>query len=305
MRLAVAALILAVAIVAGCGEGSPSGDGHVAVATTAQAGDLLSRVAGDRLDVVTIVGAGADPHDYEPRPSDVAALAEAALIVKSGGELDEWLDGLIEEAGGRAKVVALIDSVRTIGTDPPDPHWWQDPRNAVLAAREIERALSRADPAGRAAYARNADAYVRELRRLDREIAACLDSVPTAQRKLVTTHDSFGYYAARYGLERVGAVLPSLSTQAQPSAEDVDDLVARVRAENVGAIFPESNVDQRLERAVAREAGAELGGALWADSFGPKGSGADTYLSAMAANTAALVAGLSGGTSSCRPKAGR
>jgi ABC-type Zn uptake system ZnuABC Zn-binding protein ZnuA len=125
--------------------------------------------------------------------------------------------------------------------------------------------------------------------------------VPVDQRKLITTHDSFGYFARRYDIEVVGALIPSLSTQAQPSAKDVQALVEQIRAEDVNAIFPESSLNPRLERAVAREAGAEVGGALWADALGPEGSDGATYVDAMAADVATLVEGFSGGEVSCTP----
>jgi ABC-type Zn uptake system ZnuABC Zn-binding protein ZnuA len=302
---AAALILLALALAlgaAGCGDdGGGAGGGEAAVvATTTIAGDLVRNVGGERVEVDTLVPAGADPHGHEPRPSDAAALAEAELVVKSGGDLDEWLDDLIENAGGDAAEVTLLDSVRTIDADGEvDPHWWQDPRNAILAAEAIRDALVDADPDGRRAYERNARAYIDELRALDDEIERCMQRVPNEQRKLVTTHDALGYFAARYDVEVIGAVIPSLSTQAQPSAKDVDALVEQIEEEGVQAIFPEAAVSQRLERSISREAGAEVGGELWTDSLGDEGSGAETYVNAMRANANALAEGMSGGRVSC------
>ncbi|MBD0282316.1 MAG: zinc ABC transporter substrate-binding protein [Thermoleophilaceae bacterium] len=294
------------AVISACGGGSSGSGGHElsAVATTTHAGDLLRNVGGDRVDVRTLLGSEADPHGYEPRPSDVAAISKASLVVKSGGDLDEWLDELIETAGGEAETLTLIDSVRTISGDDGDvdPHWWQDPRNAVLAARAIEDALVRLDPDGRTTYERNAATYVERLRRLDRGIAACMRKVPDEKRKLVTTHDALAYFANRYDVEIVGAIVPSLSTQAQPSARDVDELVHQIRSEDVEAIFPETALNPKLEGAISREAGASVGDALWADSLGPEGSDGETYVEAMASNTAALVEGMAAGEESCRPR---
>jgi ABC-type Zn uptake system ZnuABC Zn-binding protein ZnuA len=296
------ALAVLALVVAACGEGSPSGDAELTVvATTTQVGDLARNVGGDRAAVRTLLTPGADPHGYEPRPSDVRSISDAAVVFKSGGELDRWLDDVIENAGGDAEVVTLIESVETIGSQEADPHWWQDPGNAVLAVREIEAALIAADPGGRQTYARNAQAYTAKLRELDREIAACMRRVPDRQRKLVTTHDALGYFAARYDVEVVGAVIPSLSTQAQASARDVQALVDQLRAEGVEAIFPETALNQRLERAIAREAGVEVGEPLWADALGPKGSSGETYVDAMAADTASMVTGMTAGEVSCRP----
>jgi zinc/manganese transport system substrate-binding protein len=303
--LATLALVLVAApLVAGCGSDSGSGsDADVsAVATTTEIADLVRNVGGERVDVHGLLSPGADPHGYEPRPSDASSIVDAAVVFKSGGDLDEWLDELVDNAGGDAEVIDLIDSVRTVEVDgETDPHWWQDPRNVVLAVAAIRDALSDADPDGRRVYERNAAAYSRELRRLDEEIAACIGKVPAAKRKLVTTHDSLGYFARRYGIDVVGSVIPSLSTQAQPSAGDIADLVDQVRDEGVEAVFPEAETSERLEQALAREAGAQVGAPLWADTLGGGGSGAETYVDATAANTAALVEGMSGGTVSCRP----
>ena len=138
---------------------------------------------------------------------------------------------------------------------------------------------------------------------MDRSIAACVAKVPPAQRKLVTTHDAFGYYARRYDIEVVGALIPSLSTQAQPSGRDIQRLVDQIRAERVKAIFPETALNPRLERAVSREAGVRAAPRLWADTLGPPGSPAGTYLGSLASNTATLVDGMSGGRVRCRPTA--
>jgi zinc/manganese transport system substrate-binding protein len=305
MRALLATLALALVAapaVAGCGSDSGSGADVSAVASTTEVADLVRNVGGEQVDVHGLLSPGADPHGYEPRPSDATSIVDAAVVFKSGGEVDEWLDELVDNAGGDANVIDLIDSVRTIEVDgETDPHWWQDPRNAVLAVAAIRDALSDADPDGRRVYERNAAAYSRELRGLDEEIAACIEKVPAAKRKLVTTHDSLGYFARRYGIDVVGSVIPSLSTQAQPSAGDIADLVDQVRDEGVEAVFPEAETSERLEEALAREAGARVGDPLWADTLGGEGSGAATYVDAMAANTAALVEGMSGGAVSCRP----
>jgi zinc/manganese transport system substrate-binding protein len=312
MHAATLLVLLLVLAAAGCGDdgGGGSGGGETAVvATTTIAADLVANVGGERVDVDTLVPAGADPHGHEPRPSDAASIAEADLVVKSGGELDEWLDDLIDSAGGEASELTLLDSAEAIGGghaheddphgDDVDPHWWQDPRNAILAVEAIRDALVEADPDGRRVYDRNARAYVAELRALDEEIEGCTERVPPGKRKLVTTHDSLGYFADRYDIQVIGSVIPSLSTQAQPSAKDVNALVDQIEDEGVEAIFPEAAVSQRLERAISRESGAEVGGELWTDSLGSEGSGAESYLDAMRANAGVLAEGMSGGRVSC------
>jgi ABC-type Zn uptake system ZnuABC Zn-binding protein ZnuA len=314
LPLAIVAAVAAL-VVTGCGDdpGSPASNGSevAAVATTSQVADLVREVGGERVDVHQMLQPNSDPHGYEPRPSDAREIATADVIVQSGGELDEWLDDLIENAGTDAPRASLIQAVETRGAlpgehdhgDSADPHWWQDPRNAVAAVAAIRDALIAADPDGRAAYEANARAYTARLRRLDRAVAACIDAIPPAKRKLVTTHDALGYYADRYGIEVVGALIPSRSTAAQPSARDTQELVEQIEDEGVEAIFPESSLDPRLERAVARETGAQVGRALWADTLGPADSDGATYVESIQSNTAALVEGLTGGAQTCDPRA--
>jgi zinc/manganese transport system substrate-binding protein len=315
---ALAAIAVAAALGAsGCGDDSSPASGAAdvtAVATTTQVADLVREVGGDRVAVEQILQPNSDPHGYEPRPSDAAALAAADVVVQSGGELDEWLDGLIENAGGDAPRVELIQTVDTIDGEPAedehasdhgdgaDPHWWQDPRNAIAAVAAIRDALIAADPDGRADYEANARAYTERLRRLDRNVAACIEEIPPSRRKLVTTHDALAYYADRYDIDVVGALVPSLSTAAQPSAGDTQKLVDQVERENVEAIFPESSINPKLERAVSRETGAKVGRALWADSLGPEDSDGATYVESIQSNTDAIVDGLTGGKQSCTPQ---
>lgn len=282
-RLVIAFLLLAaVAVVAGGEDEAAGGDGRrIVVATTTQAADLARNVAGDEAEVVGLLAPNADPHDYEVRPHDLQALADADLIVRSGGDLDEWLQEAIEGAGSAAPVITLMDHVDEVGDDP---HWWQDPRNAIAAVVALERALGV-----------DASAYVARLRALDRGVDACIETIPPARRKLVTTHDALGYYARRYGIEVIGAVIPSLSTRGQPSAGETAALVRTIREHGVTAIFAESSVNAKVEQAIARETGASLGQPLWADTLGPPGSDGATYVDSIAANTRALVAGLEGG----------
>jgi ABC-type Zn uptake system ZnuABC Zn-binding protein ZnuA len=313
LRSQYAALLLALPLsfagamlVGGCGgdnAGADSASGPVVVATTTQVADFVRNVGGGRVDVHQILHPNTDPHEYEPRPSDVKAVTGAALAVRSGGDVDDWLQDVLDNAGGDARVLTLSEHVHTRRDDAGDldPHWWQDPRNAELAVAAIRDALAKADPAGAATYRRNAARYLDRLERLDRQTAACIDLIPARLRKLVTTHDALGYYAARYGLEVIGAVIPSLSTQAQPSAGDIQRLVDQIKRTGVKAIYPESSVNPKLEQAVARESGARIGSALWADTLGPQGSSGASYIDSIASNTRAVVDGLSGGVRHCEP----
>jgi zinc/manganese transport system substrate-binding protein len=287
---------LLVVLVAGCRDSGHSDASVTAVATTTQLADFVRNVGGDRVSVDSILRPNSDPHEYEPRPSDAAAIAKADIVFRSGGDLDKWLDAVVDSAGGDAKQVTLIDSVKREGDDP---HWWQDPRNSMLAVAAIRDALIEVDPGGRAGYERRAAAYTDKLRRLDADVRRCIDRVPADKRKLVTTHDALGYFANRYGIQVIGAVIPSLSTQAQPSAKDVQKLIDQIKSEGVEAIFPEASLSKKLERAISREAGAEVGGQLWADTLGPEGSSGATYLGAIKANAATLARGMSGGSVTC------
>jgi ABC-type Zn uptake system ZnuABC Zn-binding protein ZnuA len=293
-RLLTVLLVVAAVTAAGCR--SAAGDHPAVVATTTQLADMTRAVAGNGTTVKQILQPNADPHEYEPRPSDAEAIASAKLVIRSGGDVDDWLGGVIAQAGGKARVVTLIDHVQRRGSDP---HWWQDPRNGISAVEAIRDALTRSDPKGAAGYRTRAAAYVKRLRGLDSGIAACVAKLPPAQRRLVTSHDALGYYASRYGFKVIGAAIPSLSTQAQPSAKATQRLVAQIKQQHVAAIFPESSLNPKLEQAIGRDAGARVGGALWADSLGPKGSSGAAYAGSLAANTRTIVSALSRGKVNC------
>jgi ABC-type Zn uptake system ZnuABC Zn-binding protein ZnuA len=299
MKRLSAALLLLTVVIAGCSSSSGGGSGHgtQVVATTTQVADLVRNVGGKRVQVDQILKPGSDPHEYEPRPSDAQGLLDAKLVVRSGGDVDTWLDGLLKQAGGKAPILTLIDRVPHQGGDP---HWWQNPRNGALAVAAIRDALMKADPAGAVTYRRNAAAYIARLQRLDAGIARCVSRLPRSQRKLVTSHDALGYYARRYGFQIVGAAIPSLSSRAQPSAASTQRLIRQIQRQHVRAIFPESSLNPKLEQAIAREAHASVAGALWADSLGPKGSGGFTYAGSLADNTKTIVSALRGGRVMCR-----
>lgn len=303
-----AVVLLATLAVSGCGgDSGDSGGGLSVVATTTQVGDFARKVAGDDADVEQILAPNTDPHDYEPRPSDIVAVAEADVVLASGDGLDGWIEEVVSDSGSDATVVDLgaVAPERIAGEESGeeasefDPHWWHDPRNAEAAVEEIERALSAEDPGHSAAYARNADAYAQKIRELDSGIAECIGSVPADQRKLVTDHDAFNYFAERYGIEVVGALIPSQTTQGQASAKDLSELADTIERENVRAVFPESSVNASLAEAIARETGASADYELYGDTLGEEGSVADTYLGMEAANAEAMVRGFTGGAKAC------
>jgi zinc/manganese transport system substrate-binding protein len=293
----VAATGLAVALFgAGCGSsGSDSGKVSV-VATTTQIGDFARQVGGDAIDVHQILAPNTDPHDYEPRPDDVTTTADAKIVFTNGDNLDAWMGKVVDDSGSDAKVVDLGAAVPvklpgdSSGPEASqyDPHWWHDPRNAESAVRQIAEQLSAVDPADTAKFEANAAAYETKLKRLDSGIANCFDGVPAADRKLVTDHDAFNYFANRYGIQVVGAVIPSQTTQAQPNAQDLSNLVDLIKKEGVKAIFPESSLSPKLAQTIASQTGAQVGQTLYGDTLGPQGSNGDTYLNTEAANAEAM-----------------
>lgn len=306
----IAAMVAALALLAGCGGGSgEAAEGQVkAIATTTQVGDFVRQVGGEAVEVEQILQPNSDPHDYEPRPSDVEAVAAAELVFVSGRGLDDWAEELVSDSGGDAQIVDLgaAGPIRLAGEGQEhedeselDPHWWHDPRNVEAAVAAIENALTVADPSHQAELARNADAYVAQLKALDAGIVRCIDSVPASQRKLVTDHDAFGYFANRYGIEVVGTVIPSQTTQAQPSAKDLSELAKTIEAENVKAVFPESSLSANVVEAIARQTGASADYTLYGDTLGPAGSSGDTYLRMEEANADAVIRGFTGGSRGC------
>jgi len=302
---AVAALTL---VAAGCGDSGSGDSGQLkVVATTTQIGDFVREVGGDAVDVDQILQPNTDPHEYEPRPSDIEGAAGAKLVFASGDDLDAWIDEVVSESGSDASIVDLGATVpiklpgETSGAEASryDAHWWHDPRNAEAAVKEIRDGLLEAEPSEAAQFRRNAEAYLAQLRALDRGIARCMDSVPAAERKLVTDHDAFGYFAKRYGITVVGAVIPSQTTQAQPSAKDVSELVNLIEREGVKAVFPESSVSPKLAETIADQTGASSDQTLYGDTLGPEDSTGATYLQMEAANADAMVQGFSGGQRRC------
>ena len=242
------------------GQGAARADARTAVATTTQVADLARAVAGERAEVRQILRPNSDPHAYEPRPSDVKAVAGAGVVLRSGGGLDDWLGDVVDNAGSDAATTTLIDAVRPRrGEGGVDPHWWQDPRNAIAAVRPHPRRDDRRR-SGRARRRtrRTPPPTSRSCARSTRAIAACMRAIPAARRRLVTDHDALGYYADRYahrdrrhgdpGAVDAGAGLRRARSRAS---------CARSARPGVRTIFPEGSASAKLARAVARDAGRD------------------------------------------------
>ncbi len=313
MRLRAPRLILAgmaaLALgLAGCqatdSTASPAGGNSSAVlrvvATTTQVADFARNVGGDRVQVTQLLKPNVDPHDYEASPADVQAIATADLVVKNGVGLEKFLDDAISSAGFTGTVVDTSAGVEVRPGDAAekegDPHIWHDPTNAKIMVRNIATGFAAKDPAGKASYEANETRYAAKLDALDTRIRTEIDSIPADQRKLVTNHDAFGYYIARYKLQFVGSILP-LDTSAELSGKDIADLVAKIKSTGVKAIFAESSLPPKTAEAIGREAGVTViqgEDALYGDTLGPTGSAGGTYLDMEQHNTDTIVRALRG-----------
>ena len=303
-RVGLVAVCLAALVVAGCsasgggagGDRTGGGGGLRVVATSTQVADLAANVGGDRVQVTSLLKPGIDPHDYEPSPADIDAIAHADLVLENGVGLEAWLGDTIDSSGFDGPVVDTSQGVRLrMAGGAADPHIWQDPRNAERMAANIERGLAAAEPSAATTFQANLAAYTRQLQALDSEVQRQIDSL--ANKKLVTNHDAFGYYVDRYGLQFVGSVIPSFDSSAELSGRDIRDLVARIRATGAKAIFSETSLPPRAAETIGREAGVRVvtgSDALYSDSLGPPGSDGDTYLKMIRHNTRTIVSNLSG-----------
>ena len=287
--------LLALAFATACGPGGSTtatkpGVMRV-VATTTQTADFARVVGGDQVDVYDVVKANVDPHDFEPSPADVEAVRRAAVIVENGVGLEKWFAGVVRSAGPKGVIVDASTGVaiRMEGREA-DPHIWHNPQNAIRMVTNIEDGFVNADPSHEADYRKRADDYVGTLRALDGEVQQQVNTL--TNRKLVTNHDAFGYYVDHYGLEFVGSIIPSFDTAAELSARDVNDLVAKIRATGVKAVFSESSLPAKTADAIGREAGVKViagKAALYGDTLGPKGSEGATYIDMMRHNTKVIV----------------
>lgn len=264
---------------------------HV-VASMSIIADFARQVGGEHVTVQSLVPVGADPHVHEPRPSDARAVAEADLVLGNGVGLEPWFDQLLEPADREA--VRVTEELAPLVTDDPegapDPHLWMVPSLATAYVERIAEALGERDPDHADDYQANAESYAARLEVLDAELAETLEAVPPERRILVTSHDAYRYFADHYGFEVWPVV--GVSTDEQPSAGRVQDLVDRLRDEEVPTIFVETTVNPAVIERIARDADVAVGRPLYGDSVGEEGSDADDYAGMMRHNVAAIVDGL-------------
>ncbi len=307
---AIPTLLLAASLAQSTAAQTPvSGEPLSVVTSFSILGDLVRQVGGDAVQVTTLIGSGVDAHTYDPAPADLVALSEANLVFENGLGFEPWLDGFFASAqpAGARVVVSEGITPREAGGDHAeheeesgehgvyDPHVWHDVANAIVMTENIRDALVAADPANAALYETNAAAFIANLETLDADIREQVATLPEERRKLVTSHDTFGYFADAYGFEVLGTGFGSLSTEAaDPAARDIAALVAAIEAAGVPAIFAENVANPDLMASIAAEAGVELAPALYTDALGPEGSPGETYEGMMQSNVATIVAALAG-----------
>ncbi|MCA1666289.1 MAG: metal ABC transporter substrate-binding protein [Thermomicrobia bacterium] len=255
-----------------------------AAATTTQIQDFVKNVGGDRVIVAGILKPNVDPHDYEPTVADANTIAKSDIVFVHGIGLDSWLDKTITGASVAAPVITT-DGIAVLKGDPNepegDPHFWFDPTLVQTMITNIANGLAKVDPTQASAYQANAKSYADQLTQLDGQMMGIFTQIPKEQRKLVTNHDAFRYLARRYDLTIVGAVIPSLSDTAEPSAKQINDLIETIKQEKVKAIFAESSANPKVAQQVASETGIAIVDTLYGDTLGAPGSTGDTYLKMM------------------------
>jgi zinc/manganese transport system substrate-binding protein len=260
--------------------------------------DMVRQIGGNLVAATALVGPDGDVHIYDPRPKDLTTLTAASLLVQNGLGLEGWMVRLTGSAGFKGTVVTAAEKIvpRTMtedgGVTATDPHAWQDPRDAVLYVEAIRDGLAAADPASAAAYRANASSYAARIAETDAWIATTLKPIAPADRRIITTHDAFGYYGARYGIEFLAA--EGISTEFEPSARSIAALVRQIKQEEVHAVFIENMTSDRMARMLAQETGAVLGGTVYSDALSPPDGPAPTYLDMLRHNTTLFAAAMRG-----------
>jgi zinc/manganese transport system substrate-binding protein len=271
-----------------------------AVATFSILGDMLRHVGGDRVEVVTLVGPNGDAHVYQPTPSDAKHLSEAKVLVINGLGFEGWMTRLEQSSGFRGLVVTASKGVKTQQMTEEeegkskrvtDPHAWQSLANGRIYAENIRDGLIKADPEGKAAYEANTSKFIAAIDELEPQVKAAFENIPTPKRKIITSHDAFGYFGAAYGIELIAP--QGVSTESEASAKDVAKIIRQIRQEKIPAVFVENISDPRLMERVAKETGARIGERVFSDALSEPGGPAGTYIDMMRHNIRAFSSALS------------
>jgi zinc/manganese transport system substrate-binding protein len=262
------------------------------VASFSILGDFARNVGGERVNVTTLVGPDGDVHVYTPAPADAKKIADAKLVIINGLGLEGWLPRLVQSSGGKTAIVAATNGIAPlkIGGDA-DPHAWQSVANARIYVANIRDALVAADAPAAGVYRANAQSYLAKLDSLDREVREAMARIPQPRRKVISTHDSFGYFAAAYGVEFIAPL--GVSTESEASARDIAGIITQIRTAKIPAVFLENISDPRLMRRISTETGARIGGTLYSDSLTGEKGDAPTYIDMVRHNIKALTSALS------------
>ena len=295
-------MAMVAALVVGCAADAPGSDGALrVVATTTQVGSVAREIGGEAIELTVLLKPGIEAHDFELTPAAGAALEQADVILVSGLGLEDWLDETLATIGGADRVRDLSQGVqlRTVGDNDDageaDPHYWLSAPNAIVMARNARDALADAAPEHADGFGDRAAGLIARLEQVDAEMRAMIDKVPVDARRIVTDHDALGYFIDEYGLVFVGSIFPSLDVSSEPSAQEIETLVAEIRDQDVRAIFTESSVNPRMAAAVAEETEARLvDEPIYTDSLGPDGSGAETLDGMLLHNARVIRDGLLG-----------
>ena len=264
------------------------------VATFSIMADLVSNVGGDRVEVTALVGPNSDSHVFSPTPADAKKLAAAKVVFVNGLGLEGWMTRLVSASGSKAQTFTASTGIKTRkmeddhhpGRMVTDPHAWQSIANAKIYVANIRDGLSKADPAGKNAYDANAVAYLAKLDALEQEVKTAIGKIPADHRRIITTHDAFGYFGGAYGMEFISP--EGVSTDAQPSARDMAKIIAQIRKQKIPAVFLENITDPRLMQQIAKETGARIGGTLYSDALSDANGPASTYVDMMRSNISEL-----------------
>jgi len=261
------------------------------VASFSILGDLAKNVGGDHVSVTTLVGPNGDVHVYTPAPSDAKKVADAKLLVINGLGLEGWLPRLLQASGGRAPTVIATNGIAPLKLGSgADPHAWQSVVNAKIYVANIRDALVAADPADAEVFRNQAQTYLAKLDALDREVGEAVARIPQDHRKVISTHDAFGYFAAAYGIEFIAP--EGVSTESEASARDIAGIISQIKASKIPAVFLENISDPRLMQRIAAESGARIGGTLYSDSLTDEKGEAPTYIDMVRHNIRALTSTL-------------
>lgn len=308
LRLALAACLVALL------PGAANAEGKVkTVASFSILGDMVKNVGGDRVDVATLVGPDGDAHVYSPTPADARTLAAADLLFVNGLGFEGWMERLEKSSGFKGKAVTASSGVTPLSLaeeeaegdeigehaahdqghhhGDTDPHAWQSLANGKLYVANIRDALTAADPEGKAAYEANAANYLDAIAKEEESVKDTLAKLPEARRKIITSHDAFGYFGAAYGLKIIAP--EGVSTESEASAKDVASIIRQIKAEQIPAVFMENITDPRLLDQIACETGAKIGGTLYSDALSKPDGPAPTYLDMFRHNIETLSAALS------------